>query len=293
MSSDSEGEDTGGFAYSLASYSDLALRFGEVDVKVKCQKELCFTDAVSLLDGSADYTGQLSWKGSQLLGHYLASTHGGREKWAVIRGHQEVCVELGCGSGVGSIVAARTGCPYVVATDGDAAAIALADLNLRDSQVAGEATLLHWGAVGGKAFAEELASKKRRVGLVIASEVVYAESSVRPLLETVVALLSSARAGAEDAASSSAEPARFVLVHAPRSMKQEPVDRALFATAKELGFSEPTVVDLDSLKSLLPASGDQDPAQVDKREAADIGHSLKQLTREHFTDTKILIFTLL
>lgn len=288
MSSSGEEEDHG-FAYSLSSYTPVTFKFGEHTVIVKCQKELCFTDAVSLLDGSADYTGQLSWKGSQLLCHYLASTN---EAGRLEKG--QVCVELGCGSGLASIIASKTGCPKVIATDGDPAAVTLASLNFTESSCAStvEAMVLHWSKVGALAFVDELASKKQHVGLVIASEVIYAESSVRPLLETVAALLASAR----QPGGSSGRPVRFVLVHAPRSMKQEPVDRALFAIAKELGFADPQVIDLASLQTLITSAqvAENSAALEDfeKREAADIGHSIKQLTRDQFSDTKILIFHL-
>ena len=125
-------------------------------------------------------TGQTLWRGSELLARWCWQQE---SNWGS-------CVELGCGLGLCSLALARRRPEAtIVATDGDELAMeALREnLKLNNSESVAAKTLV-WGDL-------ETAGKLRNdfasdgFDAVVAADVVYNESSVAPLLQTVKVLL--------------------------------------------------------------------------------------------------------
>jgi predicted nicotinamide N-methyase len=83
-------------------------------------------------------------------------------------------VELGCGLGVPSLVAARAGAE-VLATDADDEALELVERNARENGLSLETACVEWAA------AEELVARGP-FDLVLAADVLYERVSVAPLL---------------------------------------------------------------------------------------------------------------
>jgi predicted nicotinamide N-methyase len=84
-------------------------------------------------------------------------------------------VELGCGLGVPSLVAARAGAA-VLATDGDDEALGLVERNAHENGLSVETARVDWGA------ADELVARGP-FDLVLAADVLYERPSVALLLE--------------------------------------------------------------------------------------------------------------
>jgi predicted nicotinamide N-methyase len=83
-------------------------------------------------------------------------------------------VELGCGLGVPSLVAARAGAT-VLATDGSPEALELIERNARENGVSVETACVDWDA------ADELAARAP-FDMVLAADVLYDQAGVTPLL---------------------------------------------------------------------------------------------------------------
>jgi len=100
-------------------------------------------------------------------------------------------VEVGCGAGLASITAAKSGASYVVATDGDSQALDLSRENQEINHVTSEILkfeLLLWGS---RKDHERIRSMHGDFDVVIASDVaalVYGEDAMVQLIETFVAL---------------------------------------------------------------------------------------------------------
>jgi predicted nicotinamide N-methyase len=100
----------------------------------------------------------------------------GRELSAGPRLDGQHVVELGCGLGVPSLVAARAGAS-VLATDGDEEALEMVERNARENGLERvETALVGWGT------ADHLAARAP-FDLVLAADVLYEDSSVALLLE--------------------------------------------------------------------------------------------------------------
>jgi predicted nicotinamide N-methyase len=84
-------------------------------------------------------------------------------------------VELGCGLGVPSLVAARAGA-RALATDGDEEALEMVERNARENGLSVDTALVEWGA------GDHLAARAP-FDLVLAADVLYERSSAALLLE--------------------------------------------------------------------------------------------------------------
>ena len=151
----------------------------------------CFDDArrdfdwpavgrISIDQGVAGFgqTGQVVWNAGALLAEHMALRLGPN----FFAGKR--VLELGCGTGLPGIVAARLGASRLVLTDGTAEVLARAKqnaaANLRDVPWAAQQLLF------GEVTPEELAGK---FDVLIASDVLYQSSGWRPLAQTAGELL--------------------------------------------------------------------------------------------------------
>ena len=138
--------------------------------------------SISIDQGVAGFgqTGQVVWNAGALLAEHMAT----RLPEGFFKGKH--VLELGCGTGLPGIVAARLGASRLVLTDGTPEVIARAELNaaanLKGMPVAVSSQQLLWGEVTGK----DLAGK---FDVLIASDVLYQSSGWRPLAQTVGELL--------------------------------------------------------------------------------------------------------
>mmetsp|Transcript_38 Transcript_38/g.122 ORF Transcript_38/g.122 Transcript_38/m.122 type:complete len:267 (+) Transcript_38:338-1138(+) len=130
-------------------------------------------------------TGAAVWRAGEFLASTLAANP------SLVRGKR--VIELGCGTGLCGLVAARLGASYVLLTDGSDSVAQRAKRNIelnRDSDGRGlalgenmiSARKLMWGAL----LEEELRGK---FDVVLASDVLYFTGAWRPLGETVHELL--------------------------------------------------------------------------------------------------------
>jgi predicted nicotinamide N-methyase len=101
---------------------------------------------------------------------------------------------LGAGLGLCGILAHHLGARQVVLTDGDSDTLALLRKNVATNVVASsnthdntvECRQLRWGHEFATSF---LVSTQACFDIILASDVIYVEECIEPLLETVVALL--------------------------------------------------------------------------------------------------------
>lgn len=162
--------------------------------------------------------GSLAWKSGIYLANYLVDAYAADPNWKPRR-----VLELGSGIGLGGVCIdklhkGREDEWKLVLTDGDDAVLQILQVHLRLNRCQPQTTCekLSWGT-GLREFEE-------RHGLfdfIIAADVVYEESSIRPLLQTVSALL-----GREVSS-------RFVLVQEIRF--QRLIDETI-AIGKEFGL---------------------------------------------------------
>jgi len=160
--------------------------------------------------------GALAWKSGLYLANYLV------EAYATGVPPSRV-LELGAGLGLGGVccdklMRGREDNWQVVMTDGDEAVLLILQVHLRLNRCHSRTSCekLSWGS-GLTQFGE----RQGRFDLILGADVVYEEASIRPLWQTVVALLSF-------------EPqARFVLVQETRSQKL--IDEAI-VIGTEFGF---------------------------------------------------------
>jgi predicted nicotinamide N-methyase len=161
--------------------------------------------------------GALAWKSGIYLANYLVETYA--------TGFQPKNVlELGSGIGLGGVCIdklhqGRDDDWKLVLTDGDDAVLMILQVHLRLNRCQPRTTCekLSWGTA-----LSEFSERNGRFDFIIGADVVYEETSIRPLWETVRALLSK-------------EPeARFVLVQETRS--QRLIDEAIVA-GREFGFA--------------------------------------------------------
>jgi len=128
----------------------------------------------------AGSTGMVVWNSSLLLSRLLermAATDPG-----ILAG--QTVLELGCGTGLGSLTAAALGARSVLATDGNPSVVELAESNLarnrsklpRDASLV--ATLLPWGLLPAMDFADQ-------ADLVIGSDLTYFSGNWPVLAETM------------------------------------------------------------------------------------------------------------
>ena len=132
-----------------------------------------FGDPTACGDDS-DWTRGAIWPGGELLASFLTP--------ALVRGRR--VLELGCGTGLPGIVAARLGASRLVLTDGTAEVLARAKQNAASNlkDVPWAAQQLNFGEV----TPEDLAGK---FDVLIASDVLYQSSGWRPLAQTAGELL--------------------------------------------------------------------------------------------------------
>ena len=159
-------------------------------------------------DPGCDGTGGSVWPGAVWLSHYLLEDAERREGLA-----DKVICELGAGSGACGLALALH-CGGVCLTDGSAQMVALLEANA-DRNSASNATLwalprpLLWGtaadvlaarrsrqterpaalSVGGGGGGGAASDRGRGYEVIVGSELMYRDSSLRPLLESVDALL--------------------------------------------------------------------------------------------------------
>ena len=187
---------------------------GAAVLRFKALEELCLTDALMLLDGSADLTGQKVWGGAYALARLLC------DRPAMVKGKR--VMEVGSGCAFVSLVAAFCGAKATLATDGDEDALALMRANVAlnaalfgdaSSKTAPTVEQLWWGK-------DKVAQP---IDVVLGADVVYGVDAVQPLLATVKATL----------------PAHgvFYLMHLPRALTQQTVDDALLAEAERVGLA--------------------------------------------------------
>ena len=137
--------------------------------------------SISIEQGVAGFgqTGQVVWNAGALLAEHMA-TRLGPSFFAGKR-----VLELGCGTGLPGIVAARLGASKLVLTDGTKEVIARAELNaaanLKGMPVAVSSMQLNWGEVTGK----ELGT----FDVLLASDVLYQAAGWRPFAQTAGELL--------------------------------------------------------------------------------------------------------
>lgn len=139
---------------------------------------------------SCKATGLMLWESAQVLATLLARNSSALACKTVL--------ELGCGSvGICSMVAARVA-ELVVATDGDADALALLSGNLEANSQNTSSTLcielLYWGCT------EQIQEVKKRTNgrgfdMIIGSDVTYVAEAVPLLFATAKALIADARPG--------------------------------------------------------------------------------------------------
>jgi ribosomal protein L11 methylase PrmA len=93
-------------------------------------------------------------------------------------------LELGCGTGLASIAAAKCGAARVIATDGNPNVLHLARENVRLNHVEGQVRveLLQWGFLGASDYAEE-------ADLMIGSDLLYNPGMWKVLAETISTVL--------------------------------------------------------------------------------------------------------
>ena len=121
-------------------------------------------------------TGAALWNAGLLLAHYLASARGE----GYFSGKR--VVELGCGTGLAGMVAARLGAGSVLLTDGKPEIIARAARNVETNRVRVATERLLWGETLGDA-------KLGKYDVVIASDVLYLSATWKPFCETIRDLL--------------------------------------------------------------------------------------------------------
>jgi predicted nicotinamide N-methyase len=147
--------------------------------------ELSYSAAAST---DYDLTGQVLWPVSVLLGHYLASTSGSHR----IRGRS--VVELGAGTGLPGLVAAKTGAAKVAVTDGNPVVLDLLSQNVSTLRRQHESSSCELAAQqcvwGDRTHCHRLLRKMDDVvDVVVAADVVQWPAVVEPLLHTVKAFL--------------------------------------------------------------------------------------------------------
>lgn len=126
------------------------------------------------------------WPAAVLLCHYLLSPPGKNS----IMGHH--VLELGSGTGLCAVVAARAPATQVIATDYDQKVLDLLEKNLKKNlsdQFRYEVAKLAWGCEEDLTELREKlfkACEKRSWQSIIASDVIYAREALEPLLKTVV-----------------------------------------------------------------------------------------------------------
>jgi predicted nicotinamide N-methyase len=123
-------------------------------------------------------------------------------------------LELGAGTGICSITAAKLGAVRCVATDGDPEVVALLDKNVQvnDAQAQVLAHSLFWGdAASTSALLLEIPDAFRSTDVVLAGDVLY-KSELLPLLFATVA-----RVLVESSEREAGDKPAFLLCHIPRA----------------------------------------------------------------------------
>ena len=125
-------------------------------------------------------TGSTVWGGGVVLQRFMETL--GNEYWQGKR-----VIELGTGTGLGSVAAAKLGASYVLATDRDADVLALAEANARSNGAASvfHTSSLEWGPApaDGAAAAEPAYSQDWDV--VIGADLTYNKDGWVPLVQTI------------------------------------------------------------------------------------------------------------
>lgn len=175
-------------------------------------------------------------------------------------------LELGAGTGICSITAAKLGAARCVATDGDAEVVALLDKNVQvnDAQAQVSAHSLFWGdAASTGALLSEVPDAFRSADVVLAGDVLY-KSELLPLLFTTVAQVLSEASEREGGG----KPA-FVLCHIPRAdVTHERVQAQIHQSG--LAFEE----------MALAADASQDGVELDECPPEDVARAkLYYITR--------------
>lgn len=129
---------------------------------------------------AAGRTGVAVWNSGLLMTRLLDALTTQSPSWLK---HKTV-IELGCGTGLASITAAKLGALQVLATDGNADVVALAKDNILRNQVdnVAEATMLQWGFFDALDYADS-------ADVVIGSDLTYNSGSWRVLTETLSTIL--------------------------------------------------------------------------------------------------------
>jgi len=161
--------------------------------------------------------GALAWKSGIYLANYLVEAYGAGL-------HPRHILELGSGIGLGGVCIdklheGRDDDWKVVLTDRDEAVLQILQVHLRLNRCQRRTTCdkLSWGS-----DLSEFANRHGRFDFIMGADVVYEEESIRPLWQTVAALLS------RDIE------ARFILVQETRS--QRLIDEAI-VVGEEFGFT--------------------------------------------------------
>lgn len=128
----------------------------------------------------AGRTGVAVWNSCLLLTRLLQ-----QESVTVPFIQNKVVVELGCGTGLASIVCAKLGASRVIATDGNSEVVALAKENVERNNVdstAIETATLPWGLLDAIEYADV-------ADLIIGSDLTYNSGTWRVLTETISTVL--------------------------------------------------------------------------------------------------------
>lgn len=146
----------------------------EFPVAINDEMTLTLLQAPTAFSGvQHDETGTVVWGASVCLARHLAN-----HAATIVEGHS--VLELGCGCGLPSLVAARTGASRVVATDMEDATLAQLDavvkLNRDGKMVDLELAKLNW---------KNHDPNVDRSSVILASDVIYHEEMVAPLVDTI------------------------------------------------------------------------------------------------------------
>jgi predicted nicotinamide N-methyase len=125
-------------------------------------------------------TGLAVWNSGLVLMRLLVAL---KEQGAIQDWNNQRVLELGCGTGLVSIVASRLGSKSVLATDGNPDVVALTRSNVELNQVQVQSEVLQWGLLNAMDYNEA-------ADIVLGSDLTYNSGTWRVLCETMATVLS-------------------------------------------------------------------------------------------------------
>lgn len=133
-------------------------------------------------------TGVAVWNSSLLLTRLLDAISAQENKQPILQGSSflkgKTVMELGCGTGLASLAAAKLGASRVIATDGNSEVVQLTKFNIDKNNLMDivEAAELKWGLLNAADFFDE-------ADIIIGSDLTYNSGTWRVLAETMGAAL--------------------------------------------------------------------------------------------------------